>query len=87
MVRGIPRGRVATYSQIARAIGRPRAQRAAALVLSKNFDPKIPCHRVIRFDGRVGGYNRGGPAKKAQLLRREGVGVRNNRVDLKRCLF
>ncbi|MBI4120543.1 MAG: MGMT family protein [Parcubacteria group bacterium] len=79
----IPRGRVATYKSIAIALGAPRASRAVAMALSRNFDPSVPCYRVVRSDGRLGGYNRGGLAKKAQLLRGEGVGIRDQRVDLK----
>ncbi|MDP3799976.1 MAG: MGMT family protein [bacterium] len=69
----IPKGKVATYKSVAITIGSPRASRGVAMVLSKNFDPKIPCHRVVRTDGSLGGYNRGGSASKAKLLRSEGV--------------
>ncbi len=69
----IPKGKVATYKKVAIAIGSPKAARGVAMVLSKNFDPKIPCHRVVRSDGNLGGYNRGGIAIKAKLLQREGV--------------
>ncbi len=79
----IPKGKVATYKSVAVAIGSPRASRGVAMVLSKNFDPKIPCHRVVRTDGSLGGYNRGGLAQKAKLLRSEGVKVNKNRVGLK----
>ncbi|MBI2052367.1 MAG: MGMT family protein [Candidatus Sungbacteria bacterium] len=80
----IPKGRVATYKSVATAVGSPRTSRAVANVLAQNFNPKIPCHRVIKSDGSVGGYNRGGSVKKAQLLQDEGVGVKNNRIDLTR---
>ena len=79
----IPRGRVATYKSIAIALGVPRASRAVAAALSRNVEPAVPCHRVVRSDGHVGGYNRGGSVKKSRLLRVEGVGIRNQRVDLK----
>lgn len=78
----IPRGKVATYKSIATAVGLPRASRGVAVALSKNFDPKIPCHRVVRSDGSLSGYNRGGMVQKTKLLRSEGVLVKNNRVDL-----
>ncbi|MDP3764458.1 MAG: MGMT family protein [bacterium] len=78
----IPKGKIATYKSVAISIGSPRASRGVAVVLSKNFDPKIPCHRVVRSDGSLGGYNRGGPAQKAKLLQVEGVGVKNGKVDL-----
>lgn len=74
IVRDIPRGEVRTYKQVATAAGRPRAYRAVGNVLAKNFDPAIPCHRVIRSDGKIGGYNRG-VKRKQQLLREEGAMV------------
>lgn len=70
MVKKIPMGRVLTYKEVARRAGRPRAFRAVGNILSKNYDPEIPCHRVIRADGQVGGYNRG-QKKKIELLRKE----------------
>lgn len=99
IVRKIPRGKVTTYAAIARSVGRPRAFRAVGSVLNKNpeiatlprlkvgvaRDDKfwyIPCHRVIRSGGAVGGYARG-TQEKIKLLRKEGVGIRNNRVERK----
>ena len=83
--RRIPRGRVATYADLARAIGRPRAWRFVGTVLGRNRDPQTPCHRVVRSDGRVGGYGfPGGSARKAEKLRGEGVVIRDGRIDLGR---
>lgn len=73
VVRNIPRGHVMTYKEVAEAAGNPNAHRAVANLMAKNYDPEIPCHRVIRSDGSMGGYNRGGVAKKRQLLIDEGV--------------
>jgi methylated-DNA-[protein]-cysteine S-methyltransferase len=73
IVRKIPAGSVLTYTDIAKAAGNPKAARAVANVMAKNFDPTIPCHRVIRSDGRPGGYNRGGESAKRRLLEAEGV--------------
>lgn len=69
----IPKGSVKTYSQIARAIGKPKASRAVANACAKNPYPiKIPCHRVIRSDGALGGYSgKGGKKKKIELLKKE----------------
>ncbi len=69
----IPKGETRTYSQIARAIGRPHSARAVGNALGKNpLAPTIPCHRVVRSDGKLGGYSaRGGQAKKRHLLSRE----------------
>jgi O-6-methylguanine DNA methyltransferase len=69
VVRNIPKGTVMTYRAVAVAAGNPKAARAVARVMAKNYDETVPCHRVIRSDGSLGGYNRGGvPAKKALLL-------------------
>ena len=71
VVRKIPRGKVLTYQEVARRAGRPKAYRAVGNILTTNFDPKIPCHRVIRADGQLGGYNRG-EAEKRKRLKKEG---------------
>ena len=74
-LRKIPRGRVKTYSQVAKAIGKPLAVRAVANAIGKNpYAPKIPCHRVIRSDGAIGGYSgKGGVKTKRFLLQKEGI--------------
>jgi methylated-DNA-[protein]-cysteine S-methyltransferase len=88
----IPRGRVATYKQVARRIRHPQAYRAVGSALGKNPHPAtslragalvVPCHRVVASDGTLGGYA-GGLKKKITLLTREGVDVRGKRVDLKK---
>lgn len=72
VVKGIPPGRVLTYKQVAARAGNPRAARAVGTLMAKNYDSKIPCHRVIRSDGKIGNYNRGGPKAKLALLKKEG---------------
>ena len=71
----IPSGKVKTYTQVARAIGKPLAARAVANAIGKNpYPPKIPCHRVIRSDGSLGGYSgKGGIKIKKLLLKKEGI--------------
>ena len=73
----IPKGKVKTYKQVAKAIGMPKAARAVANACGKNpYAPKIPCHRVIRSDGGLGGYSgRGGIKQKLKLLRSEKVAI------------
>ena len=73
----IPRGEVRTYLQVAKAIGKPTAHRAVANAVGKNpYPPKIPCHRVIRTDGSLGGYSgKGGIKTKLRLLRSEKVDI------------
>ena len=74
-LRKIPRGSVKTYAQVAKAIGKPLAARAVANAIGKNpYAPKIPCHRVIRTDGSLGGYSgKGGVKTKRFLLQKEGI--------------
>ena len=71
----IPKGKVKTYKELARSIRKPKASRAVANACGKNPLPIIiPCHRVIRSDGRLGGYSgKGGIKTKRKLLRSEGV--------------
>lgn len=82
----IPLGRISTYGEIARAVGKPHAARFVGFVLNKNTDPAIPCHRVVKEDGKIGGYNKG-VSKKIALLNHEGVLVEHGRVNLSRNLF
>ncbi len=74
-LRKIPKGSVKTYLQVAKAIGKPKAFRAVANAIAKNPYPiKIPCHRVIRSDGMIGGYSgKGGIKEKRRLLNVEKV--------------
>jgi methylated-DNA-[protein]-cysteine S-methyltransferase len=71
----IAKGKVKTYADVAKAIGKPLAVRAVANAIGKNpYPPKIPCHRVIRSDGSLGGYSgKGGIQQKRRLLRSEKV--------------
>jgi O-6-methylguanine DNA methyltransferase len=68
----IPKGKTLSYREVARAAGNPTAYRAVGNILNKNCDPKIPCHRVIRSDGKTGGYNRG-EREKIKTLKNEGA--------------
>tara|TARA_B110000444_G_C18486653_1_gene431630 strand:+ start:84 stop:365 length:282 start_codon:yes stop_codon:yes gene_type:complete len=71
----IPKGKVKTYLEVAKAIGKPKAFRAVANAVGKNpFPPKIPCHRVVRSDGTLGGYSgKGGNQQKRRLLMAEKI--------------
>ena len=70
----IPEGEVRTYKQVAVAIGKPNSSRAVANACAANpYSPAVPCHRVIRSDGRIGGYSgNGGTEGKHMMLEREG---------------
>jgi len=67
VVRGIKKGETLTYKKVAEFAGHSKAYRAVGNILNKNYDPNIPCHRVIRSDGSFGGYNRGEKTKEILL--------------------
>ncbi len=71
VVKKIPRGEVMTYKEVAKKAGRPLAFRAVGNILNKNIERVVPCHRVIRSDGKIGGYN-GLQGQKRMLLVKEG---------------
>ena len=74
----IPKGKVRTYLEVAKSIGKPKAFRAVANAIGKNpYPPKIPCHRVIKSDGSLGGHSgKGGINEKRRLLKLEKVFVK-----------
>ncbi len=72
VVRDIPKGTVLTYGQVSQRAGSPGAARAVGTIMANNYDKTVPCHRVIRSDGKVGNYNRGGSEVKRKLLKKEG---------------
>ncbi len=83
-LRVVPRGRVTTYAALAVVVGAPRAARAVGNALHVNpYAPVVPCHRVVRSDGALGGFADGPQAKK-KLLVGEGVCVENSRINLGR---
>jgi methylated-DNA-[protein]-cysteine S-methyltransferase len=73
IVKSIPEGKTLTYKQVATLAGNEKASRAVGAILRTNYDTHIPCHRVIRIDGKLGGYNRGGIEKKKEILVKEGA--------------
>lgn len=72
IVKKIPRGKTLTYKEVAEKAGSPRAYRAVGNILHANHDSRIPCHRVVRSDGKPGGYNKG-MDKKVEMLKNEGA--------------
>ncbi len=85
----IPRGKVATYGQIARLVGRPKAARAVGAFMRTNpFAPQVPCHRVVAADGSLRGYFglKKLPTKRAKLVE-EGVSFVGQKVDLEKSLW
>lgn len=78
--RKISEGRVSTYQEIARAIGKPKSYRAVGNALNKNpYVPKVPCHRVVKSDGTIGGFASGGK-NKIRILKKEGIAIEGNKV-------
>ena len=82
--RSIPKGKVATYGQLAKLAGKPKAARAVGTFMKNNPDaPTVPCHRVVATDGKLTGYSGvGGISQKKKILIEEGVSFKNNKVDL-----
>ncbi len=81
VVSRIPKGKVMTYKQVAQKAGNPKASRAVGTIVAQNFNPEVYCHRVVRSDGGLGGYNRGIP-EKIRKLKAEGVTLVDDRVIL-----
>lgn len=80
VMKKIPKGKVTTYKELAKSVGCAAAARAVGNACNKNpYSPKIPCHRVVKSDGSLGGYAHG-PRKKILLLSREGVRIKNNKI-------
>ena len=82
--RSIPRGKVATYGQLAKLAGKQKAARAVGVIMKNNPNaPAVPCHRVLASDGKLTGYSGiGGIAQKKKILLDEGVCFKNNQVNL-----
>lgn len=71
VVKKIPKGSALSYKEVAKLAGNSRAARAVGMIMKNNHDKDVPCHRVIRSDGTLGGYN-GNLGEKSALLRKEG---------------
>ena len=81
ILKRVPKGKVVTYKSLALALG-TRAYRAVGNAMNKNpYAPVVPCHRVIKSNGEVGGFA-SGTARKIEMLRSEGVKIKNNTIDL-----
>jgi O-6-methylguanine DNA methyltransferase len=87
ITRRIPKGKVATYGQLAKLAGKPKASRAVGAFMRTNQDaPHTPCHRVVASDGSLTGYSGvGGINKKREMLIAEGVKFKKEKVDLAVC--
>jgi len=82
----VPKGKVTTYKSIAHSLG-SRAYRAVGTAMNKNpYSPKVPCHRVVNSNGRVGNFA-SGTAKKNKMLRVEGIEIKKGKIDLDKFGF
>ena len=83
-IKGIPVGKVSTYALVAKSLN-SKAYRAVGTALKLNpYAPKVPCHRIINSSGDIGNYSGpGGIKKKIELLTKEGVKIKNNKIDSK----
>ena len=90
IVKKVPRGKVTTYKDISKIL-RKKSYRAVGNALNKNPIPgthesQVPCHRVVKSNGEAGGFAHG-TKKKVQMLKKEGIEITNNRIDLKKYKF
>lgn len=87
VVAKIPKGKVLTYADVAARAGNPGAFRAVGTAMRKNDNTKkVPCHRVVGSDGRMHGYAYGkGIVTKIAKLKKEGVILKGEKVDLEKC--
>ncbi|MFZ1971035.1 MAG: MGMT family protein [Candidatus Nanoarchaeia archaeon] len=87
LLRKVPKGKVTTYKALAEAM-RTKAYRAVGTAMNKNpYAPKVPCHRVVNSNGKIGGYA-SGTKKKIEMLRKEGIQIKNDRIeDFERYLY
>ena len=85
ILKKVPKGKVTTYKEIAKALG-TKAYRAVGNAMQKNpYAPTVPCHRVVKNNGSIGGYAQG-VKEKITLLKKEGIEVKNNKIDLEKYL-
>ena len=73
IVKKIPKGKTMTYKEVATKAGNPKAARGVGAIMRSNYNRDIPCHRVVKSDGSLGSYNRGGSIRKRAILRAEGA--------------
>lgn len=84
LVRKIPKGKVSTYGNVAKALGiHPRT---VGMILNRNTEPSVRCYRIVKSDGSTGGYN-AGPKRKILLLRKNGIRIRKGMIELKRYQY
>ena len=80
LCRKIPKGKVSTYKILSKKL-KSKAYRAVGNALNKNKSKQVPCHRVIKSSGEIGGFNKG-TKNKIKLLKKEGIIIKNNKINL-----
>ena len=86
LLKTVPKGKVTTYKELAKALN-SKAYRAVGNAMNKNpYAPKVPCHRVVKTNGEVGGFE-GGTKKKIAMLKKEGVEIKDTKIDLRKFLY
>jgi len=85
LCRKIPKGKISTYKILSKKLN-SKAYRAVGNALNKNKSREVPCHRVIKSSGKIGGFAKG-TKTKIKLLKKEGIIIRNNKIDLKKYLY
>src|SRR3989344_4598551 len=87
LLRKVPKGKVTTYGELAKAVGSPKAARAVGNAMNKNpYAPKVPCHRVVGSDGSMTGFA-SGIKDKIKMLEEEGIKVENGKINLEKYLY
>ena len=84
----VPKGKITTYGELAKAVGLKNGQRVVGKIMNKNPYPVIiPCHRVVKSDGKIGGYAYGEEIK-SDMLTREGIVIKNGKIlDLENKIY
>ena len=85
LCRKIPKGKVSTYKILSKKL-KSKAYRAVGNALNKNKSKQVSCHRVVKSSGETGGFNKG-TKTKINLLKKEGIIIKNNKINLKRYLY
>jgi len=87
VLKKVPKGKVTTYGELAKAVGSPKAARAVGNAMNKNpYAPKVPCHRVVGSDGSMTGFA-SGIKDKIKMLEEEGIKVENGKINLEKYLY
>lgn len=85
LLKTVPKGKIITYKKLAEKL-KTKAYRSVGNAMNKNKNKKIPCHRVINSNGNIGGFNKG-IENKIKLLKKEGIQIKNDKIDLKSYEF